>query len=82
MPPGWSSWLRRSVGLALSRHSLRRSLVLQEARGDVPFATVISTRPIAGDAGTTAGMPAGAEFPRVVRGWWTTTTSPSNRMAR
>jgi hypothetical protein len=30
MPPGRSSWIRRSVGLALSRHLLRRSLALQK----------------------------------------------------
>lgn len=68
MPPGRSSWIRRSIGLALSRHLLRRTLALQEAQGKSALATVISTRPMAGDAGARAGMPAGTELARVVRG--------------
>lgn len=67
MPPGRSSWIRRSVGLALSRQLLRRSLALRQAQGNAALATVISKRPMAGDAGTTAGMPASAELGQDVR---------------
>jgi hypothetical protein len=43
--------IRRSVGLALSWHLLRRSLALQEAQGNAALATVISTRPTVRGAG-------------------------------
>jgi hypothetical protein len=42
MPPRRPSWVRRSVGLVLSRYLLRRSLALQ---GAAALATVIS-RPV------------------------------------
>jgi hypothetical protein len=45
MPPGRSSWLRRSVGLALARGALRRALAEQGPRGQAVLATVVS-RPI------------------------------------
>ena len=65
MPPGWSSWIRRLVGLALSRHLLRRSLALQESQGNAALATVISASPTARGAEATASMPARAELARV-----------------
>jgi hypothetical protein len=46
MPAGQSSWIRRSMGLALSWHLLRRSLALQGAARNAALATVIS-RPAA-----------------------------------
>jgi hypothetical protein len=43
MPPGQTSWIRRSVGLALSWHLLRRALAVQGTAGRTALATVIST---------------------------------------
>jgi hypothetical protein len=42
MPVGRSSRIRRSMGLALSRHLLRRSLARHGTRGQAALATVIS----------------------------------------
>jgi hypothetical protein len=50
MPAGQSSWVRRSLGLALSRHLLRRSLARQGDQGSAVLATVIA-RPAPGGAG-------------------------------
>ena len=50
MPAGQSSWIRRSMGLALSRHLLRRSLARQGTRGKAMLATVIAG-PATGGAG-------------------------------
>jgi hypothetical protein len=47
-PPRRFSWIRRSVGLTLSRHLLRRCLVLQ-ARAEAALATVISKPTVARD---------------------------------
>ena len=41
MPTGQSSWIRRSMGLALSRQLLRRSLARQGAQGNAVLARVI-----------------------------------------
>jgi hypothetical protein len=43
MPAGQSSWIRRWMGLALSRHLLRRALAVQGGRGEDVLETVIST---------------------------------------
>ena len=64
MPAGRSSWIKRTMALALSRHFLRRSLTLQGASGNAVLSTVIS-RPAAGGAGRTVGMPARAASARV-----------------
>lgn len=48
-PPRRFSWIRRSVGLTLSRHLLRRCLVLQGARAEAALATVISKPTVARD---------------------------------
>ena len=40
MPAGQSSWIRRSMGLALSRQLLRRSLARQGARGKAMLTVV------------------------------------------
>lgn len=58
MPAGQTSWIRRSMGLALSRHLLRRSLALRGAAGNAVLSTVISST-ATGGAGRTAGMSAG-----------------------
>jgi hypothetical protein len=42
MPPGRPSRIKRSVGLALARHLLRRCLALQGGRGRAALATAIS----------------------------------------
>jgi hypothetical protein len=42
MPAGQSSWIRRWMGLALSRHLLRRALAVQ-GQGEDVLETVIST---------------------------------------
>jgi hypothetical protein len=52
MPPGRPSRIRRSLGLALSRHLLRRCLALQGGRGAAALATAIS-RPIPRSVGST-----------------------------
>jgi hypothetical protein len=43
MPAGKTSWIRRSMGLALSRHLLRRSLALHGASGNAVLSTAISS---------------------------------------
>lgn len=67
MPAGHASWIRRSMGLALSRHLLRRSLALHGAPGKAVLATILS-KPVGEDAETTARMPAGAESARAAQG--------------
>jgi len=61
MAAGQSSWIRRSMGLALSRHLLRRSLARQGARGHAALATVISSwawpRAAAGTCSPTSSGP-------------------------
>jgi hypothetical protein len=54
MPAGRSSWIKRTMALALSRQLLRRSLTLQEASGNAVLSTVIS-RSATGGGGRTAG---------------------------
>jgi hypothetical protein len=48
MPPGRASWIRRSVGLAVARHLLRRSLTRQGAGREAVLATVIAGSAAAG----------------------------------
>jgi hypothetical protein len=64
MPAGQPSWIKRTLGLALSRQLLRRSLALQEATGNAALSTIIS-RPVTGGLRRTAGMPVGAASARV-----------------
>jgi hypothetical protein len=45
MPRGRSSWLTRSVGLALARSAFRRCLAVHGTRGEAVMGTVIS-RPV------------------------------------
>jgi hypothetical protein len=66
--PGQPPWIGRSVGLALSRQHLRRSLAQWGAQGNAVLAMAISRRPVAWCAGTTAGTPAGAGPARVIQG--------------
>ena len=66
MPAGQPSWIKRSLGLALSRQLLRRSLALQGAAGNAVLSTVIS-RPATGGAGPITGTPVGAAA-RAVQG--------------
>jgi hypothetical protein len=56
MLPGRSSWLTRSIGLALSRLLLRHSLALHGARGAAILATVVSD-PGSGDEQRQAPAP-------------------------
>ena len=66
MPAGQPCRIRRSMGLGLARHLLRRSLLLQGAAGIAGLSTVIS-RPATGDEARTAGMSAHAASARAAQ---------------
>jgi hypothetical protein len=63
MPPGRTSWIRRSLGRATSWQLLRRSLAAQGTRGRAALATVITSAPAGSSGSMVATRPAGGGKP-------------------